>query len=128
MKIVTIIVRLLLGLAFVVFGSNFFLHFIPMGPPPTGLAGDYFRVLSESGYLYAIGAMQFIGGLLVLIGLFVPFGLTILGAMLFNILTFHVLFAPAGIAPGIVLTILELYLIWAYRPAFIGLFTGRPAV
>jgi len=30
MKIATIIARVLLGLVFVVFGSNLFLHFIPM--------------------------------------------------------------------------------------------------
>ncbi len=127
MKVLTIIARILLGLAFVVFGSNFFLHFIPMTSPPTGLAGDFFRVFSESKYFYVIGAMQLIGGLLVLIGVFVPLGLTILAAMLFNILTFHILFLPNGITPGVVLSILELYLIWAYRPVFGALFTGRPA-
>src|SRR5206468_12556720 len=41
MKIATIIARVLLGLIFVVFGSNAFLYFIPMGPPPQGLAGEY---------------------------------------------------------------------------------------
>ncbi len=38
MKIATIIARSLLGLIFVVFGSNMFLHFIPMPPPPEGPA------------------------------------------------------------------------------------------
>ena len=41
MKIETIIARVLLGLIFVVFGSNAFLYFIPMGLPPQGLAGEY---------------------------------------------------------------------------------------
>ena len=36
MKIATIIARSLLGLIFVVFGLNMFLHFIPMPPPPEG--------------------------------------------------------------------------------------------
>src|SRR6266550_5837215 len=40
MKILTIIARVLLGLIFVVFGSNAFLHFIPMLPLPQNLAGD----------------------------------------------------------------------------------------
>jgi hypothetical protein len=40
MKVITIIARVLLGLIFVVFGSNAFLHFIPMPPLPQGLAGD----------------------------------------------------------------------------------------
>ena len=45
MKIAALIARLLLGLIFVVFGLNGFLHFIPMGPPPEGLAG--FGVTSD---------------------------------------------------------------------------------
>jgi hypothetical protein len=41
MKIVTMIARYLLGLMFLVFGSNMFLNFIPMGPMPPGLAGQF---------------------------------------------------------------------------------------
>jgi putative oxidoreductase len=44
MKILTIIVRSLLGLVFVVFGSNVFLQFIP-APPPEGLARDFTKAL-----------------------------------------------------------------------------------
>ncbi len=40
MKIAILIARNLLGLIFLVFGLNGFLHFIPM-PAPTGLAGQY---------------------------------------------------------------------------------------
>ena len=43
MKIATIIARVLLGLMFVVFGSNIFLHFIPMPPLPAGVAGKILR-------------------------------------------------------------------------------------
>src|SRR5258705_141770 len=78
MKVATIIVRVLLGLVFVVFGSNAFLHFIPMGAPPQGLAGEYFHAFAESGQVYVIGALQVIAGALLLIGRFVPLGLTIL--------------------------------------------------
>ena len=39
MKILTIIARVLLGLGFVVFGSNAFLQFIPMPPIPQTLSG-----------------------------------------------------------------------------------------
>jgi len=42
MKIVTMIARYLLGLMFLVFGSNMFLQFIPMGPMPAGLAGQFY--------------------------------------------------------------------------------------
>jgi len=49
MKIVTIIARILLGLAFVVFGLNGFLHFIPgPPPPPDSPAGQFFAAVTES--------------------------------------------------------------------------------
>jgi len=121
MKIATIIARVLLGLIFVVFGSNAFLHFIPMPPIPQGLVGLYLRAFFESGYVYAVGALQVIGGLLLLIGRFVPLGLTILGAIIVNILLFHALMAPEGFPPALVVTALELFLLWRYRDAFAGL-------
>ena len=121
MKIATIVVRILLGLMFVVFGSNFFLNFIPMPPPPPGLAGDYFKVFAASGYMYVIGAVQLLSGLLLLIGRFVPLALTLLAGMIFNILVFHVLMAPEGIAMGIVVAVLEIFLVWSYRDRFAGI-------
>ncbi|HYY35537.1 MAG TPA: DoxX family membrane protein [Candidatus Binatia bacterium] len=121
MKIATIIVRILLGLMFVVFGSNFFLNFIPMPPPPPGLAGDYFKVFAASGYMYVVGAVQLLSGLLLLIGRFVPLALTMLAAMIFNILVFHILMAPEGIGMGIVVAVLELFLVWSYRASFAGI-------
>ena len=121
MKVLTVIARILLGIIFVVFGSNAFLHFIPMPPPPQGLAGDYVRVFIASGYAYVVAILQIVGGLLLLIGRFVPLGLTILGAIVVNILIFHALMAPEGFPPAIVVTVLELFLVWRYREAFAGL-------
>ena len=117
MKVLTIIARVLLGLVFIVFGSNAFLNFIP-APPPPGLAGDFTKVFLASGYIYFIGGFQVIAGLLLLIGRFVPLGLTILGAIIVNIWAFHLLMMPEGLPPGIVVTILELFLVWRYRDAF----------
>jgi putative oxidoreductase len=121
MKVLTVIARILLGIIFVVFGSNAFLHFIPMPPPPQGLAGDYVRVFIASGYAYVVAILQIVGGLLLLIGRFVPLGLTILGAIVVNILIFHALMAPEGFLLALVVTALELFLVWRYRAAFAGL-------
>jgi uncharacterized membrane protein YphA (DoxX/SURF4 family) len=121
MKIATIIARVLLGLIFVFFGSNAFLHFLPMPPLPQGVAGLYLKAFFESGYVYVIGGMQVIGGLLLLIGRFVPLGLTILAAIIFNIWAFHVLMAPEGFPPALVVTLLELFLLWSYRESFAGI-------
>jgi putative oxidoreductase len=123
MKILTIIARVLLGLIFVFFGSNAFLHFLPMPPLPPGVTGEYLHAFFASGYVNVIGGFQVIGGLFLLIGRFVPLGLTILGAIIVNIWAFHLLMAPevAGLVPAIVVTILELFLIWRYRDAFAGI-------
>jgi putative oxidoreductase len=126
MKVATVIARILLGLIFVVFGSNAFLRFLPMPPLPQGITGEYLHAFFESGYVYAIGGLQVIGGLLVLIGRFVPLGLTILGAIIVNIWLFHILMAPelGGMVPAILVTILELFLVWQYRDAFKGLLSA----
>ena len=121
MKIATIIARVLLGLIFVVFGSNAFLRFLPMPPLPQGVAGEYLHTFFASGYVYVIGGFQVIGGLLLLVGRFVPLGLTILGAIIVNIWCFHLLMAPEGLPPAILVTILELFLVWRYRNAFAGI-------
>ena len=121
MKILTIIARVLLGLTFVVFGSNAFLHFLPMPPLPEGVAGLYLKAFLESGYVYVIGGMQLIAGLLLLVGRFVPLSLTILAAIIFNIWAFHILMAPEGFPPALVVTVLEAFLVWRYRDAFAGL-------
>ena len=121
MKIVTLVARLLLGLAFVVFGLFPFLTFLPQPPPPPGLAGDYVKVFTASHYAQVIGAMQLFSGLTLLSGKFVPLGLTILGAILFNIWAFHLLMEPAGILPGAVATLLWALVVWQYRERFAGI-------
>ena len=123
MKIATVIVRIFLGLIFVFFGSNAFLNFLPMPPLPQNLAGDFIKVFLASGYVYVIGGMQLLSGLLLLIGKFVPLGLTILGGIIFNIWCFHILMAPEGFPPAVVVTLLWAFLVWRYRERFAGILT-----
>ena len=128
MKIATIIARSLLGLLFVTFGSNMFLHFIPMPPPPEGPAREFMTALFMSHYLYVVGAVQVAGGVLLLIGRQVPLGLTLLGPVIVNILCFHALMAPAGLPMAIVVSLLALFLLWRYREHFAGLVKNAPVL
>ena len=118
MKIVTIIVRILLGLVFVVFGSNGFLHFLPMPELPHNLTGDFLRAFFVSHYVYAVAACQVVGGLLLLIGRFVPLGLTILGPVIVNIVLFHLFLATEGLPLALVIAAIFLFLLWRYWAAF----------
>src|SRR3954466_8297257 len=124
MKILTIIVRSLLGLIFVVFGLNAFLHFIPM-PPPEGLAGEYMKALFVSHYFYVVAVLQVVGGALLLAGRFVPLGLTLLGPVIVNILCFHLFLEPKGLPLAVIVGAAGLFLLWSYRQAFAGLLSDR---
>jgi len=121
MKVATIIARVLLGLIFVVFGSNIFLHFIPTPPPSPSLVGDFSKALFLSHYLHVVGAVQVIGGALLLIGRFVPLGLLLLGPVIVNIDLVHILMDPSGLPMAAFVSILAIFLLWRYRDAFAGL-------
>lgn len=120
MKIAALIARNLLGLMFVVFGLNGFLHFIPQPPPPAGSAMQFLGALSASGYMVPVFGLQIIGGALLLANRFVPIALVLLGPVIVNILLYHALMAPQGLPPAMVALVLWLLVFSAVRSAFAG--------
>ena len=127
MKIATIIVRVLLGLVFVIFGLNGFLNFIPAPPPPPGLTSQFMTVFMESRWFVFISGFQVIGGALLLIGLYIPLGLALLGPVIVNILLYHLLMDLKGIPMAIVVTILWGIVFYRHRQYFSGLFVQKTA-
>ena len=118
MKYAILLSRILLGLVFVIFGANGFLHFIPMQPMP-GAAGAFIGALAGSGYFYVIAGLQVLGGLCLILGArFVALGLTLLGPIIVNIVLFHLFLAPQGLPVAIVVLLLSLFLLWVYRFKF----------
>jgi putative oxidoreductase len=126
MKIASLIARLLLGLIFVVFGLNGFLHFIPM-PPPKGLAAQFGGAIFASHYWVVIFGLQVIGGLLLLVNRFVPLALVVLGPVIVNIFFFHAFMAPEGLPLAIVVVVLWLILAVRYKQYLAGIFVQRAA-
>jgi putative oxidoreductase len=124
MKITAAIARILLGIVFLVFGLNGFLHFMPMQPPP-GLAGQYLGVLFVSHYLVAVFVLQLAGAVPLLVNRFVPLGLIILGPMIVNILLFHALMQPQGLPLALVVLVLWLIVFYSVRQAFAGIFAAK---
>lgn len=117
-RIATAIVRVILGLLFLVFGLNGFLNFIPT---PKDLPPDVVTVsasLMKGGYLPVVAATEIIVALMLLTNRFVPLALALLAPIIVGILTFHVTIAPGTIGPGILVLVMELYLARAYRGAF----------
>jgi putative oxidoreductase len=124
MKLATLIARILLGLLFLVFGLNGFLHLIPL-PPPSGLAGQYMGALFVSHYLAIVFLMQVLAGVLLLANRFVPLALVLLGPIVVNILLFHSLMAPTGLPLALFVTVLWGILFYTVRAAFAGVFVQR---
>ena len=127
MKLVSTIARYLLGLMFTVFGFNGFLHFIHQPPPVTALATQYMVVMSTSHYFVIVFFLQALAGLLLLGNRFVPLALTFLGPIIVNILMYHILMDPSGVAPGALAVILWVIVYWSVRSSFRGIFQPRPA-
>jgi putative oxidoreductase len=124
MKIAATVARYLLALIFLAFGLNGFLHFIPM-PPPTGLALQFFIAVSASHFMAVVFAVQVIGGALLLINRFVPLALSLLSAVIFNIVVFHITMEPSGLPLALFVTALWLLVAASVRSAFSGIFQQR---
>jgi putative oxidoreductase len=124
MKITALIARLLLGLIFLVFGLNGFLHFLPM-PPVTGTAAQFLGALVVSHYLVPVFLLQIISAVLLLLNRYVPLGLTLLAPVIVNILLFHALMAPSGLPLALVVTVLWILVALSVRSAFAGLWQQR---
>ena len=124
MKILVTIVRILLGVIFVAFGLNAFLHFLPK-PMPPGIAGQFVGAMFQSHYILFVSTIELICGALLLVNRYVPFALTILAPIIVNIIMFLLLLPPVGWQPGVLAAILWIMLFIHYRKYFSGIFVQR---
>jgi putative oxidoreductase len=125
MKAAFVIARILLGLVFFASGlSGFFLISNPPALPP-GLAGEFQAVFFRSGWVLFVDAVELIGGLLLLTNRFVPLALTLLAAVIANILVFHVTMMPAGLPLALFVTLLWAIVALRFRSSFMPLFIQR---
>jgi uncharacterized membrane protein YphA (DoxX/SURF4 family) len=121
------VARILMGLMFFVFGLNGFFNFIPR--PKTAMpegAAALFEGLMKSGYMFPlIFGTQVIVGALLLSNRFVPLALALIAPVIVNIVAFHTFLEPTGAVMAGVVVVLELYLAWAYRHAFLPMLAMR---
>ena len=126
MRIAATIARYLLGLIFAFFGANLLFHFMPTPPLPPGPIKDFTTVMAVTHYIEVVGFFQFVPGILLLINRYVPLALTVLAAMLVNILTTHILVMHgSGLPIPILVVICWILVFWRVRPAFAGILQAR---
>lgn len=123
-----LVARVLVGLPFLVFGLNHFLHFLQMSAPPLPENATTFAgVLVATGYMNVVKVLEIVGGALVLSGRLVPLGLVIATPVAVNIALWDLLLVGQP-ALGVVLTGLCAFLVWAYRSHFAGVFAVKPKI
>jgi uncharacterized membrane protein YphA (DoxX/SURF4 family) len=126
MKIAALVCRILLGLVFLFAGVTKIIPFHAAIPP--GDAGAWSLLMMNHHWLIIVGIFETVGGLFLVSGRFVPLGLTLVAPVCVNILLFSFLFAPATAGPGIVVALVEIFLIYTYRSYFAPLFTAKAQV
>jgi len=128
MPSISSITRTLLGLAFVTFGLNYFLNFIPQpkeAPPAAAIA--FIVPFIGAKYLALIKTIEIASGLALLANRFVPLALALLAPILVGITWFHLMLEPSGLPVPLALVALELATAWFYREAFVPMLQVRTA-
>jgi putative oxidoreductase len=121
MKIASLIAHYLLAVIFLVFGMNHYLNFIPTGPMPTGIAGQFFGAFLASHYMYVVAFFEVVSAILLLVNRYVPLALVVLGPIIVNILITQILMAPNTAIVGAVVAILWCLAAWRVRSVFFPL-------
>ncbi len=129
MKTATLILRILLGFLYLVFGLDYFLHFIPYQPLHTGKPGALVAGLKGTGYLYPMmKSIQIAGGLSLLFNRYAPFAAVVLFPTSLNVFLFHTILVPSGWLMGVLLLGPNLFLGYAYRKYYKGMFVRKAVV
>ena len=128
-KTTVLISRILLGFIYLVFGLDYFLHFIPYQPLHTGKTGAFIAGLKGVGYFYPmIKTIQITGGLSLLFNRYAPFSAVVLFPISLNVLLFHTILVPSGWLMGVTLIVPNLLLGYGYRKYYSGMFTYKAVV
>ncbi|HEV3155582.1 MAG TPA: hypothetical protein VGZ02_17385 [Candidatus Baltobacteraceae bacterium] len=117
-------VRIVLGLVFLMAGvSGFVFLFVTAPPAQPGLAGQFQDVFFRSHWVQFVDGVELLSGLLLLSNRFVTLALTMLGAVIANILAFHISMQPQTIAVPLVVLTLWTVLAYHHRTTLAPLFT-----
>ena len=128
MKISILITRSLLGIIYVVFGLNFFLHFLPM-QTATGAAGAFEGGLFGAGYFFPfLKVVEILSGVMLIANKYTALFLLIIFPVTLNIFLFHAVLMPVGLPLAAPMILINLFLGYAYRKYYTPVFTASPVV
>ena len=126
------VLRVLIGVLFLVMGLNLIFNFLPQPPGQMSPGAVAFgNGLAASRYMpVLLGGTQAVAGVLLLVNRFVPLALVVLAPIIVNIVFFHAFLQPSGLMVAIPVAAIEIFLAWVYRDYFKSVLAARaqPAV
>lgn len=129
MKIAVLIARVLLGLIYLTFGLDYFLDFLShiINFPPAGNRADaFFGALAATKYFFPfLKSIEIICGLFLLINRLTAFFLVAALPITVNICVFHACMTPTYLPLGASMLVLNLFLLYAYRKYYMGVFAFK---
>ena len=120
MNIAKQIPAFLLAFVFIVFGANYFLHFIPMPVPSKDDAGDFAGILYKTGFLAVVKTLEVIIGILLVIKTTRALAFLLIAPIVVNIFLFEIVIAhKPGI--GVVLLLINAIGIILSKEKYLGI-------
>lgn len=121
-KYLPVVLRILLGLIFLITGLNKLFWFAPV-PPMSAPMTSFMNSLKATGYFMPfLGIVEITAAVLFLANRMMPFALLLAAPVLLNILMVHIFLEPRVLPLALALVAFELYLAWIHRQAFRSIF------
>jgi uncharacterized membrane protein YphA (DoxX/SURF4 family) len=114
---VTLVLRILLGAAMIIFGAS---KFFNAPPDPEAMGEGMYSIMTVfySPFMLMIGALELLSGLALVVGKFIPVALTLCIAIMFNAFMLHVFYDPKNFLFSLIFLLLGIVLVFAHKEKF----------
>ena len=132
MKALVLLARTSLAGIYLVFGLDFFFHFMHLfihASPSHGKPSAYLVGLDSTGYFFPLlKVVEIVSSFFLLINRFTPLFLVVIFPVTLNIYLYHTFLAPSGIPIGGAMLLCNLFLGFAYGKYYKGILTYQTAL
>lgn len=122
---VFMVIRIIFGILLVIFGAEKFLHFMPqpeVAMPETVM--NYMSALMSTKTIDLVGLVEVVAGLSLIFNKFGALMMLILMSVSINAILFHATLSPGDIYGALVLLVLNIVMLYAYRAKYMDLLRG----
>lgn len=118
------VIRIIFGVLIAIFGANKFLNFMPAPEEMPDAVINYMTALSSTKTLELVGAVEVIAGLSFIFNKYGALMAIVLMSVSINAVLFHIFLGPADIMGALILLILNIVMLYAYRDKYKDLLAG----